>query len=98
MTNHRCRVTRKAWQDLLEIGRHTEQAWGRIQRNHYLGQLDEAFGLIGENPQIGHKCDEILQGYRKFPQGSHVIYYRVTDTVEIIRILHKRMDPDARLS
>jgi plasmid stabilization system protein ParE len=26
-----------------------------------------------------------------------VIYYRVTDMVEIIRILHKRMDPDSHL-
>ena len=32
-----------------------------------------------------------------YSQGSHVIYYRATDMVEIIRILHERMDPDSQL-
>ncbi|HAS8147395.1 type II toxin-antitoxin system RelE/ParE family toxin, partial [Vibrio vulnificus] len=32
--------------------------------------------------------------YRKFPQGSHVIFYRQigSQNIEIIRILHKSMD------
>ncbi|MCG8434648.1 MAG: type II toxin-antitoxin system RelE/ParE family toxin, partial [Gammaproteobacteria bacterium] len=32
--------------------------------------------LLAENPDIGKACDEIRDGYRKFPQGSHVIFYR----------------------
>lgn len=77
------------------MGRFTEQQWGTAKRNAYLLQLDEAFQLISENSGLGRACDDIIKGYRKFPQGSHVIYYRVTDRVEIIRILHARMDPDA---
>jgi len=91
------RVSRAARQDLLRIGRFTERRWGKAKRNDYLGQLDEAFALISENDSIGNTCDEISPGYRKFPEGSHVIYYRVTDMVEIIRILHERMDPDSNL-
>jgi len=91
------RVSRAARQDLLQIGRFTERRWGKEQRNHYLRQLDEAFVLISENDSIGTTCDEIYPGYRKFSEGSHVIYYRITDRVEIIRILHKRMDPDSHL-
>jgi len=91
------RVSRAARQDLLRIGRFTEHRWGKAKRNHYLGQLDEAFGLICENSLIGTPCDDVYPDYRKFPEGSHVIYYRVTDMVEIIRILHERMDPDSSL-
>jgi len=91
------RVSRAARQDLLRIGRFTERRWGKAKRNHYLGQLDEAFVLLSKNDSIGNTCDEISPGYRKFPEGSHVIYYRVTDMVEIIRILHERMDPDSHL-
>ena len=93
----RYRVSGRARQDLIGIGRYTEREWGREQRNHYLGQLDEAFRLIAANPQIGQACDEILAGYRKFSQGSHVIYYRSAELVEIIRVLHERMDPDTQL-
>ena len=97
MAKGRFRVSRAARQDLLRIGRFTERRWGKAKRNHYLAQLDEAFVLISENDSIGNICDEISPGYRKFPEGSHVIYYRVTDMVEIIRILHERMDPDSHL-
>lgn len=51
-----------------------------------------------ESDSIGTLCDEIEPGYRKFPEGSRVIYYRVTDMVEIIRVLHERMEPDSHLS
>ena len=98
MAKGRFRVSRAARQDLLRIGRFTERRWGKAKRNHYLGRLDEAFALISENDSIGKICDEISAGYRKFPEGSHVIYYRVTDIVEIIRILHEGMDPDSYLS
>ncbi len=44
-------------------------------------------------------CDEIRQGYRKYYQGRHVIFYRQAgEDIEIIRILHERMDIEARLS
>lgn len=97
MAKRQFRISRAARQDLLRIGRFTERRWGKAKRNHYLGQLDEAFALISENDSIGNSRDEIFTGYRKFPEGSHVIYYRVTDMVEIIRILHERMDPDSNL-
>ena len=92
------RLSGKARQDLLEIGRHTTRKWGRAQRNHYLQQLDEAFMLLAKNPAIGTGCEDVLQGYRKFQQGSHVIYYRITECIEIIRVLHGQMDPEHRVS
>lgn len=97
MAKRRFRVTRAARQDLLRIGRFTERRWGKAKRNHYVEQIDKAFGLISENAAVGSPCDEIYPGYLKFPEGSHVIYYRITDMVEIIRVLHKQMDPDSHL-
>ncbi|MCA2019021.1 type II toxin-antitoxin system RelE/ParE family toxin, partial [Vibrio tritonius] len=47
-----------------------------------------------ENPDIGKTCDDIREGYRKFPQGSLVIFYQQigSQSIQIIRILHKSMD------
>lgn len=87
-------ITQTAKSDLKGIALFTERRWGREQRNRYLKQFDDAFWLLAESPDVGKSCDEVRQGYRKFPQGSHVIFYKLTDnqTIVIIRVLHKSMD------
>jgi len=92
LVNNKFKVTAKARYDLLQISQYTELKWGRSQRNHYLKQLDEAFNLIGANPKIGKDRSNVLPGYRSFQQGSHVIYYRESEEIAIIRVLHKKMD------
>jgi len=93
------RLSRKAKADLKFIARHTEREWGRDQRNHYILQFDQCFHLLGENPDLGQACDEISPGYRQYPCGSHILFYRQDPrgAVEIIRILHKRMLPEGHL-
>jgi toxin ParE1/3/4 len=93
------KLSRKAKADLKSIALYTEREWGRDQRNHYILQFDQCFHLLGENPNLGQTCDEISPGYRQYPQGSHIIFYRLAaeDVVAIIRILHKRMLPEGHL-
>lgn len=93
------KLSRKAKADLKSIALHTEREWGRDQRNHYILQFDQCFHLLGANPNLGQSCDEISSGYRQYPQGSHILFYRLNaeDVVEIIRILHKRMLPELHL-
>lgn len=76
------------------IATYTQKRWGKQQRTLYVKQFDDVFHMLAENPETGVTCDFIKQGYRKFPNGSHVIFYRRTeiDSIQIIRILHKRMD------
>ena len=93
------KLSRKAKADLTSIALNTEREWGRDQRNHYILQFDQCFHLLGENPNLGQACDEISPGYRHYPQGSHIIFYRLATEgfFEIIRILHKRMLPEGHL-
>jgi toxin ParE1/3/4 len=44
------RLTERAKQDLLCIGRYTQTTWGREQRNRYLAKLDAAFHLLAKEP------------------------------------------------
>ncbi len=92
-------LTKKALSDLLEIGRYTEQNWGREQRYKYLSKLDDCFQQIAESPNLGRSCSEIREGYRKITVGSHVVFYRQkTDSeIEIVRVLHRRMDFESKL-
>ncbi len=93
------KLSRKALSDLLEIGRYTTRKWSIKQRNVYLKQIDDCFTELSENPNLGIKCDYIKKGYRKFPQGSHLIFYRLSSAgiVEIIRVLHKSMGIESHL-
>lgn len=92
-------LTNKAKADLKSVATYTQRKWGKSQRGIYLKQFDDAFHLLADSPDVGTKCDFIKSGYRKFPNISHVIFYRtVNDSqIEIIRILHKRMDVDINL-
>ncbi|WP_337840732.1 type II toxin-antitoxin system RelE/ParE family toxin [Rheinheimera sp.] len=86
--------TLAATTDLRDIALFTQNRWGREQHNPYLQQFDDAFWLLADNPALGQPCNEIRQGYRKFPQGSHLIFYQQSaqQQIRIIHILHKSMD------
>ncbi len=87
-------LTRRAKADLKSIAKFTEKRWGREQRNIYIKQFDETFRVLADTPEIGGYCDYIKENYQKFPQGSHIIFYRkaTKKSIIIIRILHKNMD------
>ncbi|WP_426370018.1 type II toxin-antitoxin system RelE/ParE family toxin [Pseudocolwellia sp. HL-MZ7] len=87
-------LSAKAKSDLIKIARYTQLTWGTAQRNDYLKILDNTFQLLIEEPELGLNCDYIREGYSKYPQASHVVYYKAhqVNQILIIRILHKSMD------
>lgn len=86
-------VTGKAASDLKEIGRYSLETWGKRQRDVYLRQLASRFQWISENPNAGRQWPDLDDTILSFPEGEHLIFYRRTaDAVEILRVLHKRMD------
>ena len=92
------RLSAKSLEDLKSIGRYTLESWGREQRNIYLSKLDESFHILAEQPHLGSARDEIRKGYRVYHVARHLIFYRQKSTaIEIIRILHDRMDVETHL-
>lgn len=93
-------LTTAARKDIIEIGRFTSEKWGKRQRDKYLKQLDDAFTLLGRQPEIGNDVDDIKPGYKKFSQGSHMIFYRAgaDSKIVVIRILHSSMDAERHLN
>ena len=92
-------LTTTARKDLIDIGRFTAGKLGKRQRDKYLKQLDDAFKLLARQPDIGRDADNIKPGYKKFSQGSHIIFYRAgtESKIVVIRILHNSMDVDQHL-
>jgi toxin ParE1/3/4 len=89
----RFKLTPDALNDLRDIARYTEHQWGREQRNQYLAEIDKRFHWLAQSPKLATERDDIKPGYRCFPQGRHVIFFRERDThIEILGILHRNMD------
>jgi toxin ParE1/3/4 len=92
-------LSSKAKTDLIKIAKYTQITWGVPQRNDYLKVLDNTFHLLAGDPELGINCDYIKEGYSKYPQASHVIYYKEynKNQIFIVRILHKSMDVNSAL-
>ena len=88
-----------ATEDLRNIWRYGAGRWGAQQADKYSDKLFDGFELLVDTPEAGQTIEEIREGYRRHIVGSHSIIYRLSsDTVEVIRILHQRMDTERHLS
>lgn len=92
-------ISKRAVSDLEEIWLYTVEKWSFEQANRYYSLIFDEIGFICKNIDAGKSMTHIRKGYRSSKVKSHLIFYRVVkDIVEIIRILHERMDIDNRLA
>jgi toxin ParE1/3/4 len=53
---------------------------------------------IAADPRRGRPRDEIRPGYMSYAVGSHILFFRRAGTdVDVVRVLHARMDFDRHL-
>lgn len=91
------RLTDRARMDLEEIWIYTLEKWSAARADTYYRDLVACFDSLAVGSKIGITT-EVRAGYRKAFCGSHVIYHVISDHhIDIIRILHKRMDVDQHL-
>lgn len=92
-------LTKKALEDLTGIWDYSYDLWSEKHADRYYELLLESFMKICENPGIGRKYEQISLGILGFKVGKHIIFYQVLSSadIEIIRILHGRMDLKSRL-
>ena len=52
------------------------------------------FSRLTSNPYMGRKRDDIRPGYRSFPVGSYIVFYRLigADQILVLRVVHGRRD------
>lgn len=92
------RLTPAAQRDLSSIWDYTAERWDGQQAETYVLEIRSAIERISEQPERGRSIDEIRAGYRRYAIGSHLIFFIArTGGVDVIRILHQRMDPTRHL-
>jgi toxin ParE1/3/4 len=91
-------LSHRALADIEEIWDYTERRWDADQAERYSRVLKEGIEQVVRDSRRGRPCDHIRPGYRKYPIGSHVLFFRVLEErIEIVRILHQRMDFERHL-
>ena len=99
MNRTKYRISANAVEDLNKIWLFTFENWSIEQADRYYKLIVDEIDFIADNKLSGKPIDHIRKGYRVSIVKSHLIFYRIqTDgVVEVIRILHQRMDVDSRL-
>lgn len=87
-----------AKEDLIDIWKYSYERWGEIQADRYVDDLYRGIQTIAENPKIGMAYSESFLDLRFLSVNLHHVFYYLTDnSVEIVRVLYKRMDTKSHL-
>jgi toxin ParE1/3/4 len=63
------------------------------QAETYTRHLWQRIEAVAARPAMGQDCSDIRAGYYKISCGSHFLFYRlIADGIDVVRILHERMD------
>jgi toxin ParE1/3/4 len=93
------KLTNNAVKDLSDIWNHTLESWSESQADKYYKLLLNACSSIAKKPQLGKVYQEIYPELKGIKTSKHIIFYRVMEdkSIEIVRILHERMDVKDKL-
>lgn len=88
------RLSRAAEADLLELWVYVfEQSQSEQRAEKVIREIVSKFADLAEFPGVGRRRDELGQGYRSFPVGRYMIFYRlVEDGIVISHVLHGAQD------
>ena len=86
------RLTRRARQDVLSIWKYIADD-DETAADRFVDLLTGRFGLLGDNPHLGRRRDDLRAGYRSFPVGEYLVFYRIAEPgIQILHIVHGRRD------
>jgi toxin ParE1/3/4 len=88
-------VSDDALDDLLAVWEYTSGRWGEARADLYMDALTVRFAWLTRNTGLWQERSDLGEGIHSYPERSHVIVFRQTDRgMEIVRVLHGRMDPE----
>ena len=99
MSKNQYRISQEAIKDLKNIWVYTFNKWSKEQADRYYDLIIAEIEFIADNYLTGKSVEQTRKNYRVTKIKSHLIFYRKVenDIVEIVRVLHQRMDIKKRL-
>jgi len=95
------KISKKALEDIENIWLYTFENWSQEQADRYINLIFDEIEYLSLNPSVGKDFNHVRKNYRYSKVKSHLIFFKKIqeDTdIEIIRVLHERMDIENRLN
>jgi len=98
MKKAKYRISETAIEDLEGIWEYTFFNWSKQQADRYHSLIMNEIEFLSENTTSGKLMNHIKKGYLVSYVKSHMIFFKRNEgIVEIIRILHQKMDVESNL-
>ncbi len=98
MKNAKYRIRARALGDLDGIWEYTFKNWSKDQADRYHHLIINEIEFVAENRISGKSMGHVKEGYHVTYVKSHMIFFkRIEGIVEVIRILHQKMDVESIL-
>ena len=93
-------ISEKALEDINKIWIYTAENWSVEQANRYYNLIFDEIEYIAANFLMARDFENIRKNYRFSKIKSHIIFFKKNkfNEIEVIRVLHERMDIDNRLA
>ena len=89
------RLSRQAEKDLEDIWVYLTQQ-DELLADKRIAQILNRLPMLSQYPNMGKQREDILVGLRSFPIKLYVIFYnKISEGIEVIKILHQSRDVDA---
>lgn len=100
MSKNNYRISQQAIEDLDKIWIYTFNKWTKEQADRYFDLIITEIEFLADNFMTGKSAEQTRKNYRVTKVKSHLIFFRKAenDIVEIVRILHQRMDIKTHLN
>jgi toxin ParE1/3/4 len=91
-------ISPKAKSDLSDIWEYTLAEWGIVQAENYVRELWAVILEKGCDLSTSTDVSDVRKGYRRIRSGPHINFFKQTcEGIDVIRILHQRMDFECHL-
>ena len=92
-------ISEKALEDINNIWIYTAENWSVEQADRYYNLIIDEIEYVIRNFDTARDFGEIRKSYKCSKVKSHLIFFKKDkmNEIEVIRVLHERMDIESRL-
>jgi len=92
-------ISEKDLDDINNIWKYTAKKWSVEQANRYYNLLIDEIEYVANNFETARDFGYVRKFYKYSKVKSHLIFFKLNkrNEIEVIRVLHERMDIENRL-
>lgn len=92
-------LSKKALEDINTIWIYTAENWSQEQADRYYNLLLDEIEYIVNNFEMARDFGKVRKSYKYSKVKSHILFFKKhkNDAIEVVRVLHERMDIENRM-